>query len=102
MKYAFVILVTFLFLGCTSDSGSASSIYKNDCASCHGKDAMTAAFGKSQKIGAWSKDTIKQALIGYKDGSYGGSMKGLMKSAVKSYSASELDALAEYISNINK
>ena len=41
------------------------------------------ALGKSQVITGWDKDRVIKALNGYKDGSYGGVMKNLMKTHVK-------------------
>jgi len=40
---------------------------------------------------------IATSLKGYKDGSYGGAMKGLMKGQVAKYSDAELEAFAQTI-----
>lgn len=70
------------------------------CASCHGLNAEKQALGKSQVIKGWDKQKLIDALNGYKDGSYGGAMKGLMKGQVATKSPEEIEALASFISNL--
>lgn len=70
------------------------------CAGCHGTNAQNAALGKSQIIKGWDEAKTLEALKGYKDGSYGGAMKGMMKSQVDNKSDEELEALAKYIANL--
>lgn len=67
------------------------------CAGCHGKKAEKMALGKSKVVQGWSKDDIYNALIGYKDGTYGGVMKGVMKSQVASLNEIEVNTLSEYM-----
>lgn len=74
------------------------SLYAS-CASCHGQDASKAALGKSKVIKGWSKEEVLNALNGYKNGTYGGPMKGIMKGQVANKSAEELEALAQYIAS---
>ena len=45
---------------------------------------------------------ISAALIGYKDGTYGGKMKGLMAGQVAKYSVEELKASAIKIVEMSK
>jgi len=78
-------------------SKNGAQIYMK-CAGCHGADASKAAMGKSQIIKGWDATKIENALNGYKDGSYGGAMKGLMKGQVSSLSAKEIKRVAEHIS----
>ena len=70
------------------------------CAVCHGQNGEKAALGKSQIIKGWDKEKVIAALNGYKDGSYGGVMKGVMKSQVINKTDAEIEALAEFISNL--
>lgn len=70
------------------------------CVACHGQNAEKSALGKSQIIKGWSADKVLSALHGYKDGTYGGAMKGIMKSQVSAYSEDELKALAQHISKL--
>jgi len=70
------------------------------CSSCHGLKAEKSALSKSQIIQGWSSDKITAAINGYKEGTYGSTMKGLMKSQVKTLSPNEIKVLAEYISKL--
>ena len=44
-----------------------------------------------------SADEIAKSLRGYKDGTYGGKMKGLMKGQVAKYSDADLEAFSKTI-----
>ncbi len=70
------------------------------CVACHGQNAEKKALGKSQIIKGWSVDKLLTAFHGYKDGTYGGPMKGIMKSQVSNFSEDELKALAQHISKL--
>jgi len=70
------------------------------CAACHGQNGELSALGKSAVIKGWDKAKVIAALNGYKDGSYGGVMKGVMKGQVVTKSEEEIDALAGFISNL--
>ena len=67
------------------------------CAGCHGAHGEKKALGKSKIIAEMSKADIVAALNGYKDGSYGGPMKGLMKGQVASLSDADITAISEKI-----
>ena len=68
------------------------------CAGCHGASAEMAALGKSKIIKNWDASKIVAALKGYKDDTYGGVMKGVMKGQVANLSDEEIEALGAYIS----
>ena len=70
------------------------------CAACHGANGEKAALGKSQIIKGWPVEKTVAALKGYKDGSYGGAMKGVMKGQVARLSDADIQALAEHISKL--
>ena len=67
-----------------------SSIDLTSCKSCHGQNFEKAALGQSKVVRDMSKEEVSKALIGYKNGTYGRSMKNMMKSHVKMYSDKEL------------
>ncbi|WP_457745962.1 hypothetical protein [Sulfurimonas sp.] len=67
------------------------------CFACHGKDWSKSALGKSLIVKNMSEKNIAKALKGYKNGSYGGPMKGIMKGQVARYTDKELDAIAQAI-----
>ena len=81
----------------TSEASDGAKLY-GKCAGCHGADAEKPALGKSQIIAGWDSAKIEEALHGYKDGSYGGAMKGLMKGQIAALSDADIKALAEFIS----
>ena len=68
------------------------------CAGCHGQKGEKKALGKSEVITGWAADKTVAALKGYKDGSYGGAMKGVMKGQVARLSDADIQALADQIS----
>ncbi len=80
-------------------AADGASLYKK-CAGCHGVKAEKKALGKSQVMQGWESQKIQDALKGYKDGSYGGPMKGLMKGQVASLSDEDVEAVATYIESL--
>ena len=70
------------------------------CVSCHGKNAEKKALNKSKVIQGWSVLEVTTAINGYKDGSYGSTMKGVMKPQVNKLSDAEIQAVSEFISNL--
>ena len=82
-----------------SNELNAETLFKT-CASCHGLKGEKEALGKSQVITGWDKDRVIKALNGYKDGSYGGVMKNLMKTHVETKTPEQIEVLADYISKL--
>ncbi|TKI70244.1 c-type cytochrome [Sulfurimonas crateris] len=70
------------------------------CAGCHGADGSKAALGKSQIIQGWDAKKTADALNGYKAGTYGGAMKGIMVGQVSKLGDAEIQALSEHISKL--
>lgn len=70
------------------------------CAGCHGANADKPALGKSQIIKGWDALKVAQVLNGYKDGSYGGPMKAVMKGQASKLSDQEIKLVADYISKL--
>lgn len=89
------IILSIVALGATT--ALMATVNAAACTGCHGADWSKAALGKSKNVAEMSKADIAVALKGYKDGSYGGPMKGLMKGQVDKYSNEELDAFAQTI-----
>jgi cytochrome c553 len=86
-----VLLLTFI-LACVAFANPYQK-----CVGCHGANGEKAALGKSKIIKDMSKTEIIAAMNGYKDGSYGGAMKGLMKGQTASLSAADIEAIANQI-----
>ena len=102
MKKLFTILgLTAIFAmvgtaGTVETPSDGAQLFKK-CTGCHGSKGERKALGKSKVISEMKKEDIKTALTGYKDGSYGGAMKGIMKGQVMSYSDKDIAAVADYI-----
>lgn len=79
----------------------ANPLYKS-CAGCHGAAGERAAMGKSKIINQMSHDAIKEALTGYKEGSYGGPLKSVMKPHVAKLTPEAIESLASYIVTLKK
>ncbi|MDH4944614.1 c-type cytochrome [Sulfurimonas sp. C5] len=70
------------------------------CTACHGANGEKHALGKSQVIKGWKAEKTLAALKGYKEGTYGGAMKGVMKGQVNKLSEADMKALAKYIEGL--
>lgn len=80
-------------------AADGASLYKT-CATCHGSKAEKSALNKSQVIAGWSSENTIAALNGYKDGTYGGSMRSTMNTQVKNLDEASITALAKYIETL--
>ena len=75
-------------------------LFKQKCASCHGQNAEKSALNVSQVIAGWDVAKVTGALEGYRAGTYGGAMKGMMQGQVKPLQEAQIEALALYISKL--
>jgi len=80
--------------------GLKSSIDLTSCKGCHGVDFEKAALGKSKIVRDMTKSEVSAALIGYKNGTYGDSMKGIMYQNVKMYTNKELSTTGIGVNNV--
>ena len=80
-------------------AADGAAIYQSKCFSCHGDKAAKAALNKSQIIAGWDAAKIVASVNGYKDGSYGGAMKGVMKPIASGLSDEDLKAVAATIAS---
>ena len=81
-----------------TEQDSGSSLYARKCASCHGKDAKKSALNASAVIAGWSSQKTQDALNGYKNGSFGGKMKGIMEGQSKPLTEAEIKLISDFIS----
>ena len=77
----------------------AKALYAG-CIGCHGANGEKKALGKSAVIQGWDTAKTVNAMKGYKDGSYGGAMKAIMKGQATKLNDEETKAIAAYISNL--
>ena len=78
----------------TATTALMAGVNAGACKGCHGQNFEKKALGKSKVVSAMTHADIATALKGYKAGTYGGPMKGLMKGQVAKYSDADLDAFA--------
>jgi len=76
---------------------TASGVSTAVCKGCHGQQWEKVAMGKAKVVKDMSKAEIIKALKGYKDGSYGGALKGLMQVQVSTLSAKDIEKMAAKI-----
>jgi len=81
----------------TATTALMAGVNAGACKGCHGQNFEKKALGKSKVVSGMSHADIATALKGYKAGTYGGPMKGLMKGQVAKYSDADLDAFAATI-----
>jgi cytochrome c-type protein NapB len=73
-------------------SVAIAEVNLNSCKGCHGQNFERAALGKSKIVKDMTKDEVAKSLVGYKKGTYGGPMAGVMKGQVMKYSDEELSS----------
>lgn len=87
-------LIAITTIGLLSVTASAE-VNTTVCVGCHGKNFEKAALGKSKIVKDLTAAEITKALKGYKDGSYGGAMKAVMKGQVAKLSEDDIKAIAD-------
>ena len=80
----------------TAAMADGAALYKK-CSACHGASGEKKALGKSAVIKGWEAEKTVAALKGYKAGTYGGPMKGLMKGQVMSLDDAQIEDIAKYL-----
>jgi len=97
MKTINKVLLGFAVVGSlTVASANGADIYKK-CIACHGVTAQKKALGKSAVIQGWDANKTIAALKGYKEGTYGGAMKVLMKGQISSLDDMQIEDVAKFI-----
>jgi cytochrome c-type protein NapB len=81
----------------TATTALMAGVNAGACTGCHGADWSKIALGKSLNVAEMTHQQISDALVGYKNGTYGKAMKGLMKGQVAKYSEADLKAFAQTI-----
>ncbi|WP_370518783.1 hypothetical protein [Sulfurovum sp. bin170] len=76
---------------------AGATIDTKACQACHGAEFEKKAMNVSKIVKDMTKADIITALKGYKDGSYGGNMKTLMKGQVASYDDAKIEAFAAQV-----
>ncbi len=90
-----VILASVVALG--ASTALMAGVNAATCKGCHGQNFEKHALGKSEIVKDMTHAQIATALKGYKAGTFGGSMKGVMKGQVAKYSDADLEAFSKTI-----
>ena len=100
MKINLSILITIFCASLLMGASDGETLYKKKCASCHGINAQKRALNLSKVINTLEKEEITRVLKGYKDGSYGGKMKGVKKRVVNSLNEDDMCVISTYIQTL--
>jgi len=90
-----VLIASIFALG--ASTALMAGVNAATCKGCHGQNFEKHALGKSKIVKNMKHDEIAEALKGYKAGTFGGSMKGVMKGQVAKYSDADLEAFSKTI-----
>lgn len=93
------LLVMVAFGATCMFAADGAALYK-PCIACHGAKAEKKGLNVGAIIQGWEVEKIVAALKGYKDGSYGGKMKAIMKPQASKLSDEQMQAVAEYINGL--
>jgi cytochrome c553 len=100
MKNITKITLGLIVLASTTFAATNGATLFKKCVGCHGLNGEKKALGKSQVIKGWEESKTITALKGYKNGTYGGVMKGVMKGRVASLDEKQIASLAKHISTL--
>jgi len=89
-------------VSCINDETSVKKIITpinvyEQCKGCHGEKGERKALNKSKVIKDMSKEEIIAALKGYSNGTYGSSLKGLMKLYASKLTEKDMEAIVDYL-----
>ena len=90
-------LITKVALGVVLATAGSYAVSIAACAGCHGQNFEKKAMGKSLVVQDMTMKEIVVALKGYKDGTYGDTMKQMMMTQVINVKDADLEAMAMLI-----
>lgn len=101
MKFVLACLsVGLLFVSVAVASDSGEALFLKSCKGCHGEDGAKVAMGMTKAVSELSYEEARDALLGYKAGTFGGPKKVIMERSVKNLSDEDMDALAHHIATL--
>jgi cytochrome c len=100
MKYVIVCLASCLLFATTAFADGSADLFAKSCKGCHGSDASKVSMGMTRPLNSLSQDEVRDALHGYKSGTYGGAKKSMMERVVKPLSDEDIEALAAHIDSL--
>lgn len=99
---ALVLSLTFgLSMAIADGHGPGKELYNKKCAKCHGMDgAKTSGASGGTMLKGQSADDIKDKLLGYQDGTYGGKKKKTMMRLADKLEQKQIRQLSRYIGSL--
>lgn len=100
--FALALCLTFGISFAIADGHApGKELYNKKCAKCHGMDgAKTSGASGGTMLKGQSADEIKEKLLGYQDGTYGGKKKKTMMRLVKKLEKQQIRQLSRYIGSL--
>lgn len=96
---AFAICLAFAVSVAFASPGA--DLYNSKCAKCHGKDgAKTSGASGGVMLKGQSVDDIKEKLLGYQDGTYGGKKKKTMERMAGKLDKQQVRQLSRHIGGL--
>lgn len=102
MKISLIILISLIYTSLLMGEGSAQILYEKRCAACHGLNAQKKALNSSKILNTLSEEEIISALMGYKNGTYGGKLKSVKRGLITALSENDINSIATYIQTIKQ
>ncbi len=96
MKKVLISAAAAALMATAACAANGQALYAK-CAGCHGPKGGKVALGNSKIIKDMSKADFVNALKGYKNGTYGGAMKGVMTGQAAGLSEADMQAIADFI-----
>jgi cytochrome c-type protein NapB len=90
-------IIKLIAMGAILGATSAYAVNVSGCTGCHGQHFEKKAMGKSLIVKDMSLKDLVASLKGYKDGTYGDTMKAMMTSQVKNLSNGDIEAISVLI-----
>jgi len=95
-----ILLISLTAASLAMGESNGKDTYYKKCVSCHGVDAQKRALNISKPLNTFSKEEITKALVGYKEGTYGGKMKKFKQGMAGSLSQEDIEDISSYIQTL--
>lgn len=93
-KFIFILVAALLF------GASYANANLNKCTGCHGAKFEIKALSKSKVVSEMGEIEIAEVLKAYKNGTYGGAYKIMMRAQVVKYDDKALEDMAKEIKSL--
>jgi cytochrome c-type protein NapB len=91
------LIFSIIALATIINAAWGTEIKLDACYGCHGKGFERRALGKSNVVADMNATEIEKSLLGYKNDTYGGPMKALMKGQIAKYTDEDIKKISEKV-----